>query len=87
MNRRNFIKGLLSTATVVALAPLAPVVELPIATATFEQIAQITLNKYRREIAANILGASVKCEMLYARGCVAEMRGRALIEPILLNSV
>ena len=86
MNRRGFLKGLLATATVVALAPIAPIVELPIEDATFvtfEKIAKIVLDKYRPLLAANITGARIKWEMLYARQCINVKR-----EPdLFLNSV
>lgn len=57
MNRRNFLKGLLSTGAVAALAPLAPVVELPVAEATFlslEEAMQICLKNFRNLIVANL---------------------------------
>ena len=58
MNRRNFLKGFLLTAAVVALAPNT-LVEIPVTEATkfvsFEEIAQITLNRYRRVIADSVV--------------------------------
>ena len=61
MNRRDFLKGLLSTTVVIALAPLPPIVEVPVTETTrfvsFEEIARITLEKYRPILADAILSS------------------------------
>lgn len=72
MNRRNFLKGLLASTAVVALAPLAPVVEVPVSNATFvsfDRIALTTLNKYRPIFADNLLDGRIRWEALYTRKC------------------
>lgn len=60
MNRRNFLKGFLAATTVAALAPTT-LVELPVTEATkfvsFEEIARITLDKYRPVFANAILSS------------------------------
>ena len=89
MNRRNFLKGFLASATVVALAPLAPVIELPVEKATFESIVAVTLKAYRQKLADNITMKQkmpeVMLNMLYAKGCIDG--GKSLVEPMFLNSV
>lgn len=57
MNRRSFIKGFLTTATVVALAPLAPVVELSTELARFytlEEMMQECLIDFRCQVIRNL---------------------------------
>lgn len=91
MNRRNFLKGFLATTAVVALTPLAPVVELSVQDATFDlafdEIARMTLEGYRPILANNICNSRVtrvKWEMLYSAHCVKlEPGSKALVEPIL----
>lgn len=64
MDRRNFLKGFLASATVVALAPLAPAIELSLADAeflTFEEIAQEVLKHFRGQLIANITGQDIFC--------------------------
>jgi hypothetical protein len=51
MNRRNFLKGFISATAAIALAPLSPMVELPVDDATFESIVAITLKAYRNILA------------------------------------
>lgn len=68
-SRRNFLKGFLATATVVALAPLPPVVELStqsaIYRAPFEEIVRITLQKYRPVFADLLLENQRKPSYFY----------------------
>lgn len=59
MNRRGFLKGFLATAAVVALAPLAPIVEVPVSSVTFESLVATTLKNYRQVIADSITNQSV----------------------------
>lgn len=58
MNRRNFLKGFLAATTVAALAPVS-LVEVPVTETTrfvsFEEIARITLEKYRPVLADMLL--------------------------------
>ncbi len=54
MNRRNFLKGFLASGAVIALAPLMPIVEVPIESAKFEELMVTTLNEYRKILVENI---------------------------------
>lgn len=60
MDRRNFLKGFIASTTVAALAPVS-LLEVPILESTkwvdFEQIATITLNKYRPILADAFLSS------------------------------
>lgn len=82
MHRRNFLKGFLATATIVALAPLSPIVELPVKNATFEELVAVTLKSYRKILADNICNAQVKWEMFYARDCINIHKGSVITESI-----
>lgn len=82
MNRRNFLKGFLATATIVALAPLAPIVELPVRNATFEDLAAITLKNYRKAIADHITMKQPIWYKMKELGWIAP-EGTAIVEPII----
>lgn len=62
MNRRNFIKGFLTTATVAALAPLPALAELPVSGAKFltlEEMLQECLSDFRGQLISNITSQQV----------------------------
>jgi hypothetical protein len=86
MNRRNFLKGFLATAAVVTLAPLAPIVELPVQNATFEALVATTLKNYREVLAANITSQTCVWIKLKELGWVGG--GQDIVEPIVyLNNL
>jgi len=86
MNRRNFLKGFLATAAVVTLAPLAPIVELPVQNATFEALIATTLKNYRRVIADNITMKSCVWMKFKELGWIGG--GQDIVEPIVyLNNL
>ena len=85
MNRRNFLKGFVAATTVAALAPTT-LVELPVTEATkfvsFEEIARITLEKYRPILANAILSSRYNpLNNPFARFKVDG--GTEIVEPIL----
>lgn len=83
MNRRNFLKGFLASGAVIALAPLMPIVEAPISTATFDSIIATTLANYRPIIAAMITRPSPIFEALKKNGWIAQ--GQPIVEPFIFN--
>lgn len=88
MNRRNFLKGFLAATVVTTLAPLPALIETPIAEAkfvSFEEIARVTLEKYRPILADSFVkGSKIRWEMLYAQKCID---GGKSFNDIFLNSV
>lgn len=85
MNRRNFLKGFLATATVVALAPLAPVVELPTAEATyltFDEVLKTTLDNYRQVMIDHITKPSPIFLKMKEIGWIKE-EGMNIVEPVI----
>jgi hypothetical protein len=83
MNRRNFLKGFIITATVVTLAPLAPIVELPVSTATFESLVATTLQNYRKALADNITKGNAVWFYLKRRKMITELtESYPIVEPI-----
>lgn len=70
MNRRNFLKGFIAATTVAALAPVS-LVEVPVTETTrfvsFEEIARITLEKYRPILSDAILTSRYSRSNPFAR--------------------
>ena len=83
MNRRNFLKGFLASGAVIALAPLMPIVEAPISTATFvtfDSLVATTLANYRSVIVER---PSPVFEALKKNGWIAQ--GQPIVEPFIFN--
>lgn len=84
MNRRNFLKGFIAATTVAALAPVS-LVEVPVTETTrfvsFEEIARITLQKYRYILAEAITQSPAKSSYFYKWQPVSG--GIDIVEPII----
>lgn len=87
MNRRNFLKGFIAATTVAALAPVS-LVEVPVTQATkfvnFDELARITLEKYRPVLADFMTRESVWTNIIQSRKADGSLRcGTDIVEPIL----
>ncbi len=86
MNRRNFLKGFVVATTVAALAPVS-LVEVSLSEAktrfvSFEEIARITLEKYRPVLADALLSMSPRSR--WSTFSMFEIpKGTDIVEPII----